>query len=33
MRMGAVLGRSETFLKAHRESPVRLAEAAELAVA
>ncbi len=31
MRMGNVLSRPETFLKAHRESPTRLAEAAELA--
>jgi radical SAM superfamily enzyme YgiQ (UPF0313 family) len=31
MRMGDVLGRSDTFLKAHRESPGRLAEAGELA--
>jgi hypothetical protein len=29
--MGDVLGRSDTFLKAHRESPGRLAEAGELA--
>ncbi|MDH3403225.1 MAG: cobalamin-dependent protein [Acidobacteriota bacterium] len=30
MRMGTVLGRAETFLKAHRDSAGRLAEAAEL---
>jgi radical SAM superfamily enzyme YgiQ (UPF0313 family) len=33
MRMGDVLGRPATFLKAHEESPDRLAEAAELAAA
>jgi len=33
MRMGDVLGRPDTFLKAHRESPGRLAEADELAAA
>jgi hypothetical protein len=30
MRMGTVLGRAETFLKAHRESPGRLREASSL---
>ncbi len=33
MRMGNVLARPESFLRAHRESSTRLAEAAELAVA
>ena len=33
MRMGTVLGREDSFLKGHRESANRLAEAAELAAA